>query len=253
MSLMTGRIHSIQTLSGVDGPGMRCVVFLQGCPLRCLYCQNPDTWACGCAPPASPAAHAPGADIDSAELVRRVMRYRPYFGRDGGVTLSGGEPLLQAAFGEEVFAACRAAGVHTCLDTSGCMWNDAVQRLLAVTDLVLLDVKDCDPERHRRLTGGELSRTLEFLDRLGEMGKRTWVRQVIVPGRNDTPADARALVALLRGRTNVCKVELLAYHSLARQKYEELGLAYPLADTPDMDLAKLAELQALVDGESRLG
>jgi pyruvate formate lyase activating enzyme len=237
---MTGRIHSIQTLSGVDGPGMRCVVFLQGCPLRCLYCQNPDTWPV-----------AGGTEIDAAELARRVLRCQPYFGPHGGVTLSGGEPLLQADFAGDVFAACRAAGAHTCIDTSGCAWNDAVRRLLDVTDLVLLDVKDADAQRHRRLTGADLSRTLEFLDRLAAMGKLTWVRQVIVPGWNDTPADVRALASLLAGRTNVRKAQLLAYHGLARRKYAELGLEYPLADTPEMEAAKLAQLQGVLDGLSR--
>lgn len=233
---MTGRVHSIQTLGGVDGPGVRCVVFLQGCPLRCLYCHNPDTWPVG-----------GGQPMNSDEVVRAVQRVRPYFGRHGGVTLSGGEPLLQADFASEILTDCRRCGIHTAVDTAGFALTPAVRTALEHTDLVLLDIKHTDPRRHRELTGGDLGTVLAFLQHLAEHNTPLWVRQVIVPGWNDTAADVSALAAMLRGKPNVQKVQLLAYRKLGSWKYQQLGLNDRLEGTPELPPDRLAALTAMLE------
>jgi pyruvate formate lyase activating enzyme len=241
---MIGRVHSIQTLSGVDGPGMRCVVFLQGCPLRCLYCQNPDTHPT-----------TAGEEMPVEKVMQSVLRCRPYFGANnsGGLTLSGGEPLLQAKFAAELFRLCRQENIHTALDTSGCILNNDVEELLNFTDLVLLDIKHTNPHRHLELTAWPLDAVLAFLDHLVQRQIATWIRQVIVPTWNDTPEDIAALAGIVNTRNSagptkiIQRVELLPYHRLARQKYADLGLAYPLADTPEMDEAKLAKLRTTLD------
>lgn len=229
---MTGRVHSIETLGALDGPGLRAVVFLQGCPLRCQYCHNPDTWDC-----------RGGTEVTAEALVARIKRLRPYFGRQGGVTLSGGEPLLQAEFVAEVFRQCRAAGLHTALDTSGACPGPAAREVLRHTDLVLLDLKDIDAERYRTLTAGELSRTWRFLRDVTAAGVPLWVRQVIVPGFNDTAAEARQLGEVLRGLPTLERIELLPYHTLGQAKWEKLGLRSSLEGVPAADPAHVARLE----------
>lgn len=210
------------------------------------------------------------------EVVARVARYKPYFGLEGGVTLSGGEPLLQARFAAEIMRGCKANGIHTALDTSGQMLNDDVRACLDATDLVLLDIKHANPEAHRELVGlatslqakpgqqaampavvkqegacspalGDLARTLEFMEEVARRGTDLWVRQVIIPGITDSPAQIEALAKLVRGRPNLRKVELLPYHTMARAKWEALGLAYPLGETPQPTSESLANLQALLE------
>ena len=232
---MTGRVHSIETLGAVDGPGLRCVVFLQGCPMRCLYCHNPDTW------------EARGGEAMTArEVARRVARMRPYFRGQGGVTLSGGEPLMQAAFCAEVFSLCRGMGIHTALDTSGIFFNDAVERVLHATDLVLLDIKHTDTERHRELTGHSPEPVLRFLDALRERSLPLWVRQVIVPGWNDTESHAEALADLLTDMPALQRVELLPYHDMAEWKYASLGLANRLVGVTPPEPARMAVLREVL-------
>ena len=171
---MMGRIHSIQTLGTVDGPGVRFVAFLQGCPLRCGCCHNPDTW--------NPAE---GTPVTAADLVDKAIRYHPYFGDRGGITLSGGEPLMQADFVKEVFTLCHEKGIHTCLDTSGCLLTEEVKEVLSVTDRVLLDIKYTSEEDYRRYVGSSLVQTMAFLSHLNEKGIPTTLRQVILPTLND--------------------------------------------------------------------
>ena len=207
---MTGRIHSIQTLGTVDGPGVRFLVFMQGCPLRCAYCHNPDTWdARG------------GKEMDATEIAKKATRYRAYFGKEGGITVSGGEPLLQAGFVRELFTLCKKAGLHTALDTSGCIWNDEVEKLLEVTDLVLLDHKMPDEQRYRAHIGCGIAVPERFLDELNARGIPTWIRRVIVTGVNDTPADNRALFALKDTHPCVKRIELLPFHKICYTKYEQ--------------------------------
>jgi pyruvate formate lyase activating enzyme len=230
--MMTGRLHSIETLGALDGPGLRAVAFLQGCPLRCQYCHNPDTWDL-----------AGGTEVSAEALVARICRLRPYFGKRGGVTLSGGEPLAQAKFAAEVLRLCHAQGLHTALDTSGACPGPAADEVLRHTDLVILDVKATDPALYRTLTGGELARTWEFVDQVTASGVPLWVRQVIVPGCNDTEADARRLGEAVRGLPTLERIELLPYHTLGLGKWEQLGLRSPLADHPAADRARVAQME----------
>lgn len=218
---MEGRIHSIQTLGTVDGPGVRFVLFMQGCPLRCAYCHNPDTWDASAGKLTTPE-----------EIVKNATRYRAYFGKEGGITVSGGEPLLQADFVRELFALCKKAGLHTALDTSGCLWNAKVEALLAVTDLVLLDHKMPDEERYRAHIGCGADAPERFLAELNKRNIPTWLRRVIVTGINDTVEDNRALFALKSTYPCVKKIELLPFHKLCYTKYEKMGIPFPFGDKP---------------------
>ncbi|MBO7342160.1 MAG: pyruvate formate lyase-activating protein [Clostridia bacterium] len=232
---MLGRIHSIQTLGTVDGPGVRFLVFMQGCPLRCGFCHNPDTWDM-----------AGGREISAEELCQKALRYRAYFGSEGGITVSGGEPLLQADFVHELFTLCKKAGLHTALDTSGCIWNTEVEKLLSVTDLVLLDHKMPDDKRYRAHVGCGINAPLRFLDELNARGIDTWLRRVIVTGVNDTVEDNRALFALQHTHQCVKKIELLPFHKICYTKYEQMGIPFPFGDKPATSKAQIeAILQAL--------
>lgn len=219
-----GRIHSIQTLGTLDGPGIRYVVFLQGCPLRCSCCHNPDTWPL-----------EGGTERTAAELMEEILRYRSYFGREGGVTVSGGEALLQPEFTAELFALCRAEGIGTCLDTSGCSVSEAVKELLSLTDLVLLDIKYTTEEEYRRYVRGSYGRTLEFLELLQEKGIQTWLRQVIIPGLNDTEENLGRLARIAASHPCVKRTELLPFRKLCTTKYESLGIEFPFRDYPEAD------------------
>lgn len=229
---MTGRLHSIETLGALDGPGLRAVVFLQGCPLRCRYCHNPDTWDL-----------AGGTPVTPETLMARLLRLRPYFGANGGVTLSGGEPLAQPQFVAEVLRQAHEAGLHTALDTSGACPGPLAAEVLRHTDLVILDLKANEPEAYRELTGGDLARTWEFARQVTAAKVRLWVRQVIVPGLNDNEAQARRLGETLRRLPTLERLELLPYHTLGLGKWEQLGLRSPLASTPPADPAWVAQLQ----------
>ncbi len=229
---MKGFIHSFQTLGAVDGPGLRFVVFLQGCNLRCLYCHNPDTWAMG-----------EGMEYAASDVFSRAQRYQPYFGNSGGITVSGGEPLLQAEFVYELLSLCKEIGIHTCLDTSGQPVGTAIEKLLDVTDLCLLDIKATSDEAYQALCGTDLQTPLCFLQLLDQKGIATWIRQVVVPGRNDSVKDIEALNALLKPYSCIQKVELLPFQTLCVEKYRSLNIPFPLTGTPDMDEKKLQKLQ----------
>lgn len=233
---MRGQVHSIQSMGAVDGPGIRFVVFLQGCPLRCAYCHNPDTWA-----------YDAGMSTEAEALVQQALRYKPYFGQQGGATVSGGEPLCQAAFVTELFELLHAQGIHTCLDTSGALWNDDVQTLLKHTDHCLLDIKMSNETDYLRHTGSQLTHALHFLQQLEEQDIPTWVRQVIVPGINDTDRNIEALNEIVRPYRCVERVELLAFETLCLEKYEAMGIPFPLAGTPPMQADALAQLQNKIE------
>lgn len=235
-AICKGRIHSFETLGALDGPGLRCVVFFQGCPLRCRYCHNPDTWD-----------FSAGTEMTVPEVLRRVSKSVPYFSSAGGVTLSGGEPFAQAKFAAEILRCCKQEGIHTAVDTSGFYLDGDVEQALDHTDMILLDIKHVDPTRHKELVGQEQGRSLAFLERVGQRGIRTWVRQVIVPGWNDTDQDMRALAKLVKGISCVEKVELLPYHTMARDKWAKLGMEYPLGDVPGPSVKQVKYLQEVVD------
>ena len=220
---MTGRIHSFESFGTVDGPGIRFVIFLQGCPLRCQYCHNPDTWQAG------------GEEYSVEDVVERALRYKNYFGDKGGVTVTGGEPLLQIDFVIELFTALKAKGVHTCVDTSGITFQpdsptvvEKHQKLLTVADLFLLDIKHIDDEACRKLTGQSNAHTLAFAKFLSDNGKKMWIRQVLVPGLTDSEAGLQRTRAFIDTLATVERVEVLPYHSMGEVKYEKLGLEYPL-------------------------
>ena len=231
---MTGYVHSIQSMGTLDGPGVRFVVFLQGCNLRCGCCHNPDTWGAG------------GTAWEAAELVEKAARYTTYFGETGGITLSGGEPLLQAAFCREVFTLCKARGIHTCLDTSGSLLNDEVKGLLAVTDRVLLDIKYTDPAQYTQYVGCEMTAPLAFLEYLNVQNIPTTLRQVIIPTLNDSKQSVTALKDIAAAHGCVDKVELLPFKKICQTKYDLLGLEFPFAHLPTPSKEQMQTLQAFI-------
>ena len=214
-SPIKGRIHSIQTLGTLDGPGVRFVLFLQGCPLRCGCCHNPDTWET-----------IGGTEMTATEIALKVERYRTYYGTEGGITASGGEPLLQSVFLTELFSECKKRDINTCLDTSGCILNDDAKNLLRVTDRVLLDVKYPTDAQYRDYVGCGIDTPLAFLSYLNEVKIPVTLRQVILPTLNDTEENARFLAALLDRYPIIDKTELLPFRKLCTVKYERLGLDF---------------------------
>ncbi len=232
-----GRIHSLESLGTVDGPGIRFVVFLQGCPLRCQFCHNPDTWDV-----------TKGREYTVSQLMGEIIRYKSYMSfSGGGVTFTGGEPLLQAEFLLEVSKKCKELGISTALDTSGFLWNDHVSELLRYTDLVLLDIKNYDPLVYKTVTGVSLSPTLKFLDQLRERGTRTWIRYVLVPQLTDNLDSVKKLSEHLDQYPNVEKIELLAFHKMGEYKWKELGLEYKLSDTKEPSKELLKEVKAIFE------
>ncbi len=248
---MQGWVHSVESFGAVDGPGVRMVIFLQGCPMRCAYCHNPDTWQENC-----------GTLMDSEELMNRFLRNRSYY-KNGGITVSGGEPLCQILFVTELFRKAKKEGVSTCLDTSGVMfpyrkttsgWKreekgirgeignsgtgitiKEYEELLSVTDLVLLDVKHTDNELHRKLTGHSNDATFAFLEYLEEKKIPVWIRRVAVPGYTDDEEELFRLGEYIGGFSGVKAVEVLPYHTMGLPKYKELGIPYRLDGIPQMD------------------
>lgn len=232
---MRGYVHSLQSLGAVDGPGVRAVVFGEGCPLRCAYCHNPDTW------------ETKDEDkIEAEALCERILRLYPYI-KNGGVTFSGGEPCLQAPFFAEVAGCLKAKGLHVALDTCGEVQSPAVDELLSYVDLILLDVKMTTEEDYARYTGGRLARAIGFLEKAEKRQIPVWVRQVIVPAINDTEENIDRLAALLSPFSCVEKVELLPFRTLCVEKYKSLGIPFPLADTPDMTKERIAPLQERIN------
>ena len=219
---MTGRIHSLETFGTVDGPGIRFVAFFQGCPMRCAFCHNPDTWN-----PDAPVQY----EMTPEELLAEVKRYKSFL-KKGGVTCSGGEPLMQADFLIEFFRLCQEAGFHTALDTSGVIFSEKAKKVLEHTDLVLLDIKTLDDSLHKDYTGHTRQNNQAFLDYLHQIGKPTWIRHVHVPHYTDTDQRLTALAQHLSIYNNVERVELLPYHTMGTYKYQELGIPYPLEGIP---------------------
>ena len=236
-----GYIHSLESFGSVDGPGVRFVVFFQGCPMRCAYCHNPDTWDI-----------ADGKEMRADEILQKMLRNKAFYTK-GGITATGGEPMMQMEFLIELFSKAKAAGVHTCLDTSGIMFtgmtpdlkalDERIEKLMAVTDLVMLDMKHIDEFAHKDLTGQSNQKILEFARYLDQIKKPVWIRHVVVPGITEHEESLAAVGRFLSTLGNVEKLEVLPYHALGKVKYDNLGMEYRLKDTPQLtkDKAKAAE------------
>ena len=234
--MANGRVHSFQSLGAVDGPGIRFVAFLQGCPLRCGCCHNPDTRDSG-----------GGNEYSPEEIVEMAKRYKEYFGNEGGITLSGGEPLLQSEFAKEIFALCHKEGINTCLDTSGCILTDEVRELLSFTDRVLLDIKYTTEEDYERYAGCSLSAPLKFLSYLDEKKIKTTLRQVIIPTLNDTEENILALRKIAEAHKTVDSVELLPFKKVCEVKYENMKIPFPFAHLPEPTPEKIKELTKILE------
>ncbi len=230
-----GKVHSIQSLAALDGPGVRFAIFLQGCNLRCGCCHNPDTHEMD-----------GGTEYTAEELIGKAVRYREYFGDEGGITLSGGEPLLQAEFATALFTLAHDTGINTCLDTSGSIINESVTALLSVCDRVMLDIKYTADEKYRKYAGCPMQTPLAFLGLLNQKGIPTTLRQVIIPTLNDTEENARALGEIALSHPCVDKVELLPFRKLCSVKYEKLGVPFPFAHLPEPTAEKMAELEGVI-------
>lgn len=233
---MQGRIHSFESFGTVDGPGIRYVVFFQGCPMRCLYCHNPDTWD----------VHG-GTLVESDQIISNILRNQSFY-RTGGLTASGGEPMLQMPFLTELFSKAKEHGIHTCLDTSGILFSASkeVVDLLEVTDLVMLDIKHLNCTEHEKLTGHSNEAVLAFVSYLEQMKKPFWVRHVVVPGITDQQQSLVALGQYLKSLSYLEKLEVLPYHSMGEVKYNQLGLDYPLKGTPQLTKQQAAECEKII-------
>ena len=232
---LLGRIHSIETFGTVDGPGVRMVVFFQGCPMRCAYCHNPDTWTYD------------GASQMTVDQILQQYEKNKSFYRGGGITATGGEPLSQLPFLTELFRKAKERGIHTCLDTAGSVYNEnrkeAFEKLFAVTDLVLLDLKHSREEEHQKLTQYSQKPVLAFAKALEEAKIPVVARHVVVPGITDGEEHLKRLAHILAGMRNLKGLEILPYHTMGKAKYESLGMEYPLKDVPDMDKEKAAKIR----------
>ena len=221
--MLKGRVHSFESFGAVDGPGVRFLIFLQGCPMRCRYCHNPDSWKIGA-----------GEEYSAEEILDRAERFRSYWGDRGGITVSGGEALLQIDFLIELFELARERGISTCLDTSAQPFSregvffDKFRRLMKVTDTVLLDIKHIDDTEHRSLTGHTNRNILDCARYLDEIGKRVWIRHVLVPGITDNDEWLTKLRDFLSTLSNVERIDVLPYHTMGIYKYRELGIKYSL-------------------------
>ena len=227
-------VHSYESMGTFDGPGLRLVVFLQGCPFRCLYCANPDT------------IEVKGGKPTSLQEVKEMaVSQKPFFGKKGGITFSGGEPTLQAANLLPLFDELKKEDIHICLDSNGGIWNEKVEQLLKLTDLVLLDIKQYNPQRHRDLTGRSNEQTLRTAEWLETHGKPFWLRYVLVPGYSDFEEDIRNLGNHFRNFKQIQRVEILPYHRLGVHKYEAMGLDYALKDVKENTPEQLRSAEKL--------
>lgn len=220
---MIGHIHSTESFGAADGPGVRFIVFMQGCHMRCRYCHNPDTWKMD-----------GGDEVTADEILKRALRFKPYWGKDGGITISGGEPLLQIDFVIELFKKAKELGINTCIDTAGNPFTkeepffSKFEELMKYTDLLLLDLKEITPARHKDLTGFDNSNIIEMAKYLSEINKPVWIRHVLVPEHSDFDEDLDALGDFIDTLSNVDRVEILPYHTLGKFKWENLGIPYTL-------------------------
>ncbi len=242
---MSGRIHSLESFGTVDGPGTRFVVFVQGCPMRCKYCHNPDTWEM-----------KGGTVMEAAEIMEQYIRNEPFYKNGGGITVTGGEPLMQLDFLYELFSLAKERNIHTCIDSSGIAfqpmhpeWMEKLDRVLALTDLVMLDIKHIDPEKHKDLTRQNNKYILEFAEYLSSKGIDIWIRHVVVPGITDDDEYLYKLGYFIGGLKTLKALDVLPYHTMGAKKYEQLGIPYPLEGVEPMDKKVLIDKkEVILDG-----
>lgn len=239
---MGGRIHSLESFGTVDGPGTRFVVFVQGCPMRCAYCHNPDTWAM-----------TGGTIMEASEIIEQYERNKPFYQNGGGLTVTGGEPLMQIDFLIELFTLCKEKGIHTCIDTSGIAYkptnteyNAKLDHLMTMTDLVMLDIKHIDPEKHKELTKQPNDGILAFAAYLNEKKVDMWIRHVVVPGITDDEESLYKLGYFIGQFTNLKALDVLPYHDMAKKKYKELNIDYVLKDVKPMDKNLIPEKKQFI-------
>ena len=238
MTDIKGYIHSIQSMGTLDGPGIRFIVFMQGCNLRCHCCHNPDTWEIGC-----------GGLYTPESILEKALRYKEYFGDDGGITVSGGEPLLQAEFVADLFALCHENGINTCLDTSGSIINDEVKHLLSHTDRVLLDIKYTNNDDYKKYVGCTLDTVMEFLDFVNENEIPVTLRQVIIPTVNDNAENILELKTIIKNYKCIDKTELLPFRKICQVKYDKMGITFPFANLPQPDKENMERLESILKAE----
>lgn len=245
---MTGYIHQLESFGSVDGPGVRFVIFFAGCPLRCKYCHNPDTWDI-----------SKGKPYTADELLAEALTCREYWGEHGGITVSGGEPLFQIDFLTELFEKAKAKGINTCIDTAGGPftregeWFEKFKRLMKVTDLLLMDIKHIDEEEHVKLTGHTGRNIREMFRYLDEIKKPVWIRHVLVPGITDDDGFLLRTRDFIRTLSNVQRVEILPYHGLGAIKYKDLGIDYALKDTESPSAQRVARAKEILECEKYTG
>lgn len=239
---MKGYIHSFESFGCVDGPGSRFIVFVAGCNYRCKYCHNPDTWIM-----------KDGKLWEAKDVLKEALSCRSYWGKKGGITVSGGEPLLQIDFLLELFTLAKQEGINTCIDTAGGPftkegeWFEKFKKLMDVTDLLLMDIKHINEEEHIKLTGKSRKNVEEMFRYLDEIGKPIWIRHVLVPGITDNNAYLIQTRDFIRSLHNVCRVEILPYHSLAIAKYDELKIPYTLRDTPSPEAERIENAKKILE------
>lgn len=239
---MSGRIHSLESFGTVDGPGTRFVVFVQGCPMRCAYCHNPDTWPM-----------TGGTIMEASEIMEQYERNKAFYANGGGITVTGGEPLMQVEFVTELFTLAKAKGIHTCIDTSGIAYKEGntafiekLDKLMDLTDLVMLDIKHIDPQKHLDLTQQPNEGILAFAKYLNDKGVDMWIRHVVVPGLTDDDKYLFDLGYFIGQFSNLKALDVLPYHDMALPKYEKLGMDYKLKGVPPMDKAKVVDKKKVI-------
>lgn len=241
---MIGNVHSIETFGSVDGPGIRFVIFLKGCAMRCLFCHNPDTWS-----------GEGGTPMDSDELIEKALRYRPYWGKEGGITVSGGEPLLQIDFLIALFKKAKEEGINTCIDTAGQPFSrkepffSKFVELMKCTDLLLVDIKHIDETKHKELTGHDNSNIIDMFRYLDEIDKPIWIRHVLLEGYTDIDEYLYKTRAFIKTLSNVKRIDVLPFHKMGEYKWEKLGYPYKLKEVEPPSKARVENAISVLNGE----
>jgi len=244
MSDVIGYVNKLESFGAVDGPGVRYLIFLNGCKMRCAFCHNPDTWAEGC-----------GEEYTADELLKKALRFKPYWKNEGGITVSGGEPLLQIDFVLDLFKKAKAMGINTCIDTAGQPFThdepfySKWKELMSLTDTVLFDIKNIDPQAHKELTGVDNANILQMAREMSDMGVKMWIRHVLVPGGSDNDEYLQRTREFIDSLKTVERVEVLPYHTLGIAKYKDMGIPYRLDGVESPTAERIANAKKILGAE----